>query len=283
MRGDRGHRIVDRIPYLSEVRRLRAEPVAVVDVYFKRKLPNIPKEHVGLSWSGYNLTFLDLSQLWLDDPNMEGITALVLAASDSYALTTADPYGDAHLMIQRLHQYLPVFDPGSYWGDEDSDIDWSKSAPRTNQTNKLFINQVGSGQWRPFTSHDELPQILFAGDSVPTDVSMATVEAAVISGIMAAKALWERRPLGPPVEIAPVPKHSDTAFQAMKFWLTPSAYWMKWWSEAINAVPHLARGNLRKGVLEPAATMLSLPNAFVGEWVQTAMRFWERVLFDRRK
>jgi zeta-carotene desaturase len=36
------HRIVDKLPALSQVRRLAAEPIPVLNLYFKRKLPDIP-------------------------------------------------------------------------------------------------------------------------------------------------------------------------------------------------------------------------------------------------
>lgn len=296
-KGVPGQRIVDQVPYLSEVRRLRAEPIPVLDLYFKRKLIDIPKEHVGLSWSGYSLTFFDISQLWVGDPNMRDRTVLVLAASDAYALPSQCPQENAHLMIKRLHEYLPVFKPGKHWGDPMSDILWEKSHCRSNLTNQLFINEVGSGGWRPQASYAALPYVFFAGDAVPTEVSMATIEAAVRSGLNAARALWEREQKGAPIELIESDVPNDGAFLAWKLALTPYAYWAKWWSTAFTAVPQLAKGDLVRGLASPAATMLSLPHAYVGEWWQTATRLsyayvgecwqtasrlWARCLRDRK-
>ena len=125
-RGEKGYRIVDRLPDLSEVRRLRSEPIAVADLYFKHELPGIPSEHVGLAGSKLDLSFVQISGLWQDDPNMRGRTALVLAASDFYALPSEDPYEDGFRMVEVLFEYLPIFKPGAYWGDESSDIEWTR-------------------------------------------------------------------------------------------------------------------------------------------------------------
>ena len=282
VRGERGRRIVDRVPDLSAVRRLRAEPIAVLDLYLKRKLPGIPKENVGLSWSDYNLTFVDISQLWVDDPDMQDRTVLVLAASDIYALPSDEAEEAGYAMIQRLHRYLPLFDRGEHWGDARSGICWEKTHFRSNLDNKLFINQVGSGPWRPWASYRALPEVVFAGDFVLTDVSMATIEAAVMSGLQAAQALWRARPLGEPIPIEMPGAPTDSQLLALKLLLTPGAYWAKWWSTFLDAVPHFAVGHLRQGLLSPALTMLSLPSAYTREWWLTAQALGESLLFDRR-
>lgn len=278
--GKRGLRIVDRLPRLSEVRRLRCEPIAVVDVYFKRRLPGIPVEHVGLFGSDCDLTFVDISQLWKDDPQMRGRTALVLAASDFYALPSEDPREDGHQMIRRLHDYLPVFAPGRCWGDPRSDICWEKSYPQTNLQNRLFINEVGSEEWRPCASYDALPNVFFAGDFCRSDVDMATVEAAVMTGLRAAQALWDREPRGDPIRIASSQAHSEAAFLAMKLALAPSAYWAKGWSTALDAVEQVANGEF-SGLPSAASTLLSLPYAYASDWLRTASAFWDSVLFRR--
>ena len=71
---DRGTRIVDRLPELSELRRLRTARMLVVNLYFKEKLPDIPPEHVGLARSRGYLTFIDISQLWTSLQNNERST-----------------------------------------------------------------------------------------------------------------------------------------------------------------------------------------------------------------
>src|SRR5919106_521503 len=71
-------KVFQAAPELGNVRKLRSEPMASADVYFKKRLPGIPKEHVVLLGSKYDLTFIDNSQLWPD----EATTSLNLVASE---------------------------------------------------------------------------------------------------------------------------------------------------------------------------------------------------------
>lgn len=281
--GKKGTRIVDRLPQMSELRRLRTERIAVVDLYFNRKLPNIPKEHVGLAGSSCDLTFLDISQLWTGDDNMRDRTVLVLAASDADALPSEQWREEGHKIIRTLYKYLPVFEPGHYWGDPESDICWEKSRFLPNDTNQIYVNDVGSWGWRPEASYDALPNVFFAGDFCRTDVDMATIEAAVQSGLRAAQALWKTRRLGEPVATAESPVYSDTAFLALKLALVPFAYGAKWWSIAFDAVPDLERGNLARGLISPAANMILLPFLYTVDWWETAYAFWKSVVDDARE
>jgi protoporphyrinogen oxidase len=282
-RGDSGYRIIDSLPHLSELKRLRGEQIAVVDLYFKRKLPGIPKEHVGFMDSDSYLTFLDISQLWIDDPNMRDRTVLILAASDFHALPKEGLNGDGYLMIKQLHDYLPVFDRGERWGDLRSEICWEKSRYQSNDANKLFINEVGSWDWRPRATYQVLPNVFFAGDFCRTDVEMATVEAAVQSGLLAAEALWKHDPLGDPITIAESSTfRSDAVLLAAKFALLPFAYGAKGWSIVLDAVPALAQGDLAQGLLSSGAGILKLPLNYTVDWLETAYGFWKSVLYGRK-
>src|SRR5207253_8407609 len=90
-------RIADVVHELSELRSLRCEAIPVADVYFNRKIEGFPKEQVALTDSVCDLTMLDISQLWTDDPKLKDRTALVLAASNGYALPSADPLEQGHM------------------------------------------------------------------------------------------------------------------------------------------------------------------------------------------
>ena len=186
--GRQGHRIVDKVPSLSEVRRLAGEPIPVLTLYFKKKLPNIPNENVLLRSSADYLTFLDLEQLWHDNPTMvyEGArrTVLCVAASDYYALPSANANEEKWQIVEQLHEYLGVFNKGNYWGDPSSDIDWAATFYDTNRDRMLFVNSVGGKQWQPHHHYPEhLANLFFGGDCTINPVRMATVEAAVVSGL----------------------------------------------------------------------------------------------------
>ena len=281
--GSAGARIVERLPQLTEVRRLRAEPIPVVDLYFKRKLTGLPREHVALSGSSTDLTVLDISELWTDDPNMRECTALILAASNFYALPSQTPTKeqDGYLMVKTLHEYLPqMFDCGEYWGDPHGDIDWSKSNFRTNLDYRLYINEVGNSQWCPQSAYDELPNVFFAGDYCDNPIAMASVEGAVLSGLQAAQSLWRRCPRGTAIEIAELDAVSQSRLLAAKLALGPSAYWAKAWSLALEAAPKVAKGDYST-LPKTAAMILRLPSAYAGEFLNTAYNLVESVVSKR--
>ncbi|HZZ34355.1 MAG TPA: FAD-dependent oxidoreductase, partial [Caulobacteraceae bacterium] len=278
MNGPPGGRIVDTLPRLSELQRFRDVAIPVVDVYFTKTLPDIPKEQVGFTKSDIDLTLVDISQLWTDDANMKDRTVLVLAASNGYALPSAEPLEQGHFIIKRLHEYLPVFEPGDRWGDPKADIDWDKTCFRSNEQNKLFINDVGSWQWRPRAVYPEAPKIYFAGDFCQTDVDMATVEAAVQSGLMAARALQAedakatgaRR--GEPVTIADHHIYSDAAFLAAKLLLLPLAYASTAWSAITDRETILQKGPQPTDAYSPVTYTPLLPLAFALDWWKTV--YW---------
>jgi len=219
--GEVGRRIVDRVPHLSELQRLNSEPIAVLDLYFTRKLDGLPRENVAMVDSTCDLSFLDLSQLW-DNPAMRDVTVLTVAASDYWALSSEDPEQNGQAMIQTLHDYLPLFDPGAKWG-QSADIDWTRTHYESNKSDTLFINQVGSEAWRPHTHYAAVSNLFFAGDLCLNKIDMATVEAAVTSGLNAAIAIQQKDPLGDPIKIAHLPTCPETAILAMKLLMAPSA------------------------------------------------------------
>ena len=277
--GSDGVRVVDYVPCLSELRRLRAEQIPVINLYFKRQLVGIPKEHVGLARTDFYLTFLDISQLWTSLSQTEPKrTVLVLAASDAFALPPAGLEEQGFLMIQKLYEYLPVFNPGSRWGDANSDIDWDETWVAQNDSNKLFINEVGSSEWQPQASYSTLPSVSFAGDFCLNDVGMATVEAAVLSGIQAAQAVQKRFPRGHAIVCAPRKAPSLAGLLALKLALLPAAYAAKGWSAIDDAIPYLAKGNISQGVILPGEIVMTIPFNLAVDWCATAYGFWLHLL-----
>ena len=274
--------IVGQVPKLSEVRRLNSVPIPVADVYFNRKLPGLPPGNVALTGVGHlDFTLLDLSQLWVGDSNMDDKTALVLAASNYYALQSGVPEEAGYQMIKTLHEYLPIFTPGSEWGDSP-DIDWKKTYVRMNSDRKLYIYEVGNSAWCPSATYDALPNVFFAGDYCENAVGMACVEAAVLTGLQAAKALHQRRPLGPEIEIAELDAPSQSLFLAAKLALGPTAYWAKAWSLALDAAPQVGTGDF-SNVPRTVAMMLRLPSAYAGDLMNTAYNFAASLISGRKR
>jgi len=158
------------------IEKLHTEPMASLDLHFKRELPGLPKEHVVLVGSTFGLTFIDNSRLWsgLDNPCLNVVASEFDALAD---LPEADTMG---YLLQELGRYLPMTpDDVAYWHIE------------TNAGDQLFLNEVGSEQWRP-GARTRIPILFLAGDYCRTVIDVVTVEGAVLSGLEAVRTLQEQ-------------------------------------------------------------------------------------------
>ena len=106
---------------------------------------------------------------------------------------------------------------------------------------------------------------------------MATVEAAVSSGVNAAAALQTSQPLGKPIVTLHPPVWSASTIAALKLLMAPSAYAAKAW---LTAGALLGRGGDGSAALQPqqrvdaAVTLLQLPSLYVGDMVETLGSAW---------
>lgn len=258
--------LIDHVPDLARMQTARSAAIPVVDLWLKRKLPGLPAGQVGLHDSKYGLSFCDLSQLWDTDRRMADITVLALAASRGDFIPSRNPETMAFAMLQEAAPYLPGFRPGARWGDPDSDVDWERTAMRTNQDHQLFVNDVGSLAYRPSARQPRLPWLALAGDYVSGAVGMATVESAVESGILAAAAVQaadtERRGhmQGAQIELIAPHRYSETLLLAARLALVPAAYAATAWALLQGASPPLAP--VGGGMAErPAQSLAELPLA----------------------
>jgi predicted NAD/FAD-dependent oxidoreductase len=272
MTGGPGRRVVDRVPALSELGRLRTARILVVTVFFKEKLPNIPREHVGMAGSHGYLTFIDISQLWTSLSNIKDHpTVLILAASDAYAFPSDRDEEWAHMMIRELARYLPAVKPGDSWGASESNIDYAKSWPQNNHSHTLFLNDMNSEEWLVEPCYRDLESVFFAGDFCVNEVKMATVEAATLSGLHAARAVQMKTEGRSDITVAPGVIPTSAELMAMKLALLPVAYGAKAWSTAKVVLRDLAEGPTRttEGVVEPLTTLALIPLRYVADWVAT--------------
>ncbi len=279
-----GERLIDREPSLAQLRRLRGVPIPVIDLYLKRELPVFPPENIGLAGAQYGLSVLDIAKLWPPE-QFDGKTALVLAASDGEALPGTRTADWGWAMLEELQKYYPEIDIGSGWEDPDCDIDWGKTYARSNVDYSLFLNEVGSWDYRPKTSYPEtLPGIFFAGDLCQSNVDMATIEGAVESGVLAAKAIQEFEAakrsgdlLGKPIEIVQHTTYSDASLRAAKLAMMPFAYAAKFCVQSEKDKSN--GGGLRDlGNALQSERVVLLPMIYVLDWWTTAYWFWRSVL-----
>lgn len=264
--------VVERLPQLSELERLRTANILVVTVVFKNKLQDIPAEHVGLARSRGYLTFIDISQLWTSlNDRKEKQTVLILAASDANDYPSTKDQEWAHLMLQDLARYLPVVKPGSAWGDAESNIDYSRSFPQSNRTHTLFLNDMNSEHLEVEPCYSELPSVFFAGDFCRNEVKMATVESAVLSGLHAARAVQMRVEGKTDIAVEQSVMPSSSEFSAAKLLLLPLAYGALAWSTVNAALRDLAGGqtDTPEEVLTPGTTLALIPLRFAADWVSS--------------
>lgn len=248
--GERGERIVEAVPKLAELARLRSQKIPIVHVFFNRKLDAIPPEPIGLYDSRLALAFTDISETWTGANDFAGKTVLSVSASDPYGLPDTGYYEeDGFAILRELREYVN-FELGTKWG-ESGDIDWTRTRYESNSDSQLFINETGIDVWRPSAAADGISNLTFAGNFCANRIGMMTVESAVASGLEAAHVIVKRRGLGGPVEILE-PKAS---FDALCVWLRyvygPSAMAAKAWSAGCDWLREL--GPLLKPSKPPPA------------------------------
>ena len=257
------------LPKLAHAgKRLPAEPIAVLDVYFKRKLSGVPPENIMVTDSDCYFSVIDISQLW-PALKKEGITALTLAASDYWALPSDNDDENAFHMIRELWRYIGGFNPGTRWEDPDADIDWGRTHFHSNKDDIIFVNQVGSWDYRPETHFREVENLFFAGDFCRNHVDMATVEAAVTSGINAAAAVQAASPMGERIVTRPSPEIPHAMLGALKLMLAPAAYAAKAWVLTREIADKATDGVRFKDLPHDLTALATLPAAYVGDVVET--------------
>jgi hypothetical protein len=300
---DAGDPIASVLPNLSELRRIRSEPIPVYDVAFKRRLEGIPNYYVSLLDSLFEITFVDVSQPASDGDN----TVLAVAVSDFYSLpddavepdaADAAPVESKHgptpappihhvdylsaqaqqtakfLILKELNRYLP-FRLGDRWGDPKSDVDWDKSFYRSNKDHPLFINEVGSQEWTPKVWDRRLPNVYFAGDYVDNPIMIATVEGAVVSGLQAARELARREEIDAKIEITLPESYPESLMALCKIGLAPYAAVAKCWSDAQGMFSRAGRGAGLREVVGLSGDPAALVAETATKAAEAAIEYWK--------
>ena len=168
----------ERVPSLASVRKLQSAVTAVLDLYFRDKLEDIPSDHAILRNSRYGLTFVDNSQVW-HPCDETAPTCLSVAVTDYYKIDGMDKSEAIREILADLRRFV-AFDL--------DDIDFSRTYLQMNRFEPLFLNEVGSEPWRPAT-RTEIPNLFLAGDYCANDIEVVCIEGAVVTGLLAVRAL----------------------------------------------------------------------------------------------
>jgi uncharacterized protein with NAD-binding domain and iron-sulfur cluster len=215
-------------PRLKNLRRLHSLPMASFDIYFKKRLPNIPKGVVILLDSRHELSFVDTSQLWPQDA-ANCVTSLNVVLSDFRIFSDWREENE----IEEIKNYV-FEDLKNYLQFDDDDIDYERCHFQTNTEEELFLNEVGSWEFRPDTTC-EIPNLFIAGDYCRTPIDVVTVESAVTSGLLAAEEVRRRANVGDPVNILQPAAFPREVMAALKYMGLPFAYAAKAGSELYEA------------------------------------------------
>jgi len=237
--------ILNRSPHLGEVEKLLSVPMASVHLHLKDKFSSrlrtmrkkLPPEPVVLLNSNYKLSFVANSSLWRDSKG----TYLNIVASDSRPLGhllapiefTSDgrnqvpaqlsietPVTALDHILHEFRRFVPF---------EDDEIDIERLEIDRNAGRELFINDVGSWQWRP-QAKTRIKNLFLAGDYVKHTIDVVCLEGAVVSGLEAAELVRRRHGKGAPIKILAPKRYPYAAFWPYKLFLAPYAASAKVWS-----------------------------------------------------
>ena len=198
-----------RVPALLGLSKLGAQHTASLTLHFKRRIeiPGVDEEPVALVddlesiyavedlaprnglASEYGISFMDIGRLrGADHP-----TVLTVLASDVDLLTGLGDEEARRRVLDDLRSYVEF---------DVRDIDWEYSHYRSHASQPLFVNSVGTWEYRPevrlaSSRHEPrvgqidktISNLYLAGDYCRSQIDVASLEGAMHTGIWAAHAL----------------------------------------------------------------------------------------------
>jgi hypothetical protein len=173
---------------LGNLRYLRTKQMTEMNLYLVDKA-DLPRGHVNTD-SRFGFSFIDVSQVWSGLPR----TVLETIASDTTPLEKLPPWMAEEWLLDDLRPYLDCLAPPRI-----AKVDF-----HSHEDKPLFMSDVGAWQFRP-TAFTELSNLYLAGDYCRTHVDLVSMEGAIVSGLLAARAVLRDRRLPEDVEIL-VPK-----------------------------------------------------------------------------
>jgi predicted NAD/FAD-dependent oxidoreductase len=233
-------------PSLADATRLKGAPIFTLDVKFRAPLERpLPRGIILLRDSKYEMSLYDNTQMWRsDDSDGDGLGPMVsVCASDAAPLM---PYVDlpggaqviADLLLREMQRYVQF--------DREADIVHCRTHLQTNAGEELFINAVETWRYRPRTT-TAIPDLFIAGDYVQTPIDVVTIEAAAMSGLMAAEAVRRRTGQGRPIPITVPDANPRVVMQAMSNATRPFAYAARLASEADRTLRDVCRSYFPDG------------------------------------
>ena len=157
-------------PELGNLHFLEAQPMAALHLRVRKKIPDLPREHVFLHGSHYALSLIDVAPHW---NGLNGGHELSFISSNYGSLNAVSQEGAKDLLLKEIGEYLPIT-PADV-------VSWELN-PNTNVP--LFINTIGAWPNRP-RPKTKIKNLYLAGDYVKNAIDLACMEGAVSAALEA--------------------------------------------------------------------------------------------------
>ena len=182
-----GTAVCDLFVPAGGVPKLRSRPLGALHLHLRRSLPELPGEHVRLVGSEYAISLIDIAKLWREE---EG-SVLNCVIGGVGALRGLPEEEAVRLLVDELIRYIP-----SLRREEIKHVHYQ---PHFQEP--FFMADSDSWRFRPATS-TRLANLHLAGDFVDLASGAVAMEAAVVSGLLAAESVRRSVATGaPPVGV----------------------------------------------------------------------------------
>jgi 15-cis-phytoene desaturase len=164
---------------LKDIQYLDARPLAALDLHLKKRLRELPCGHFILHDSRYDLTGIDITDVW-EDYRGGDETVLQLCAGDTTEIRWLEDDVFRDRLIEEVQRYFPF---------TRDDVDLDHTCALKHHDAPLFMNEVGSNSKRVRPDGTGIRDLYIIGDHTDTPVDLACMEGAVYSALMAAEAI----------------------------------------------------------------------------------------------
>ena len=155
---------------LGNLHFLEAQPMSALHLRTRKKIPDLPKEHVFFHGSHYALSFIDITPHW---GNASSGHELSFISSNYSPLNEVSKERAKDLLLREISEYLPI---------TPADVESWELNPNTEVP--LFINTIGAWSNRPHAK-TKIPNLYLAGDYVKNAIDLACMEGAVSAALEA--------------------------------------------------------------------------------------------------